>query len=281
MKTLPLSLLLMFAARVPAQNFPQNFYARYSARTSAIQSKQPGWPPPLVTTYTGLFQVVRTDILRQITPVRTDTWNIGNSKGVSFIPFNRTEIDVNLPSYVFHNTPAAKDGWGDMSFLGKYRIASGNEQHGHYVISVFALATVPTGNYKNGSANASIAPNVAIGKGFGNFDIQTTAGTTLSTSKPATTTAGNPVTWNLAAQYHLGKYLWPELESNATWYKGGTNHGKMQEFVTPGLIIGKFKLHPDDPKSRPGLTVGGGMQMATSSFHAYNHSLVFTARRIF
>jgi len=274
-------LLLLVSASVFAQDSSQNFYARYSARTSAIQSKQPSWPPPLVTTYTGLFQVARTDIVHQITPTRTDTWNIGNSKCVSFIPFNPVEIDVNLPPYIFHNVPTVKDGWGDMSFLGKVRLLSGNEQHGHYVISVFALATVPTGNYKNGSANASIAPNLAVGKGFGKFDIQTTAGTTLYTSKPATTTTGNPVAWNAATQYHLSKYLWPEVESNATWFKGGTNHGKMQEFITPGLIAGKFKLHPEDPKSRPGLTVGAGMQIATSQFHSYNHSLVMTARWIF
>ena len=272
---------LIVSASVFAQSDLGNFYARYSAQTNEIQSKQPNWPPPLVTTYTGLFQVLRSDFLRQITPTHTDTWNIDGSKCVSFIPFNRTEIDINLPPYIFHNTPAAKDGWGDMSFLGKFRIASANEQHGHYVISIFALATVPTGQYKNGSTDASIAPNLAVGKGFGPLAIQTTAGTTLYMHKPATTTTGNPVAWNLAAQYHLHKYFWPEVESNATWYKGGTNNGKMQEFVTPGILVGKLKLHPDDPKSRPGLTFGAGMQIATSQFHTYNHELVMTARWIY
>ena len=281
MKILPFLLLSLVSASVFAQSDAGNFYARYSAQTNAIQSKQPNWPPPLVTTYTGLFQVIRTDYLRQITPARTDTWNMDNSKGVSFIPWNRTEIDVNIPPYIFHNTSAAKDGWGDMSFLGKFRIASANEQHGHYVISVYALATVPTGQYKNGSTDASIQPCLAVGKGFGPLAIQTTAGTTLYMSKPATTTSGNPVAWNLAAQYHLNKYFWPEIESNATFYKGGTNRGKMQEFVTPGILFGKFKLHPEDPKSRPGLTFGGGMQIATSEFHSYNHEVVLTARWIY
>jgi hypothetical protein len=287
MKTLPcflLSLLVSASVVAPglsAQSDPGNFYSRFSAQTNDIQSKQPNWPPPLVTTYTGLFQVVRGDFLRQITPTHTDTWNVGNSKGVSFIPFNRTEIDVNLPSYIFHNTTAAKDGAGDMSFLGKFRIASGNETHGHYVISVFALATLPTGSYKNGSTDASIAPSLAVGKGFGPLAIQTTAGTTLYMQKPATTTTGNPVAWNLATQYHVSKYFWPELESNATFYKGGTNHGKTQEFLTPGVLIGKLKLHPEDPKSRPGFTFGGGMQIATSQFHTYKHELVLTARWIY
>jgi hypothetical protein len=282
MKRLPCFLfLLLVSASVFAQSNPGNFYARFSARTNAIQATQPSWPPPLVTTYVPLFQVVRSDFVRQVTPTHTDTWNMGNSKGVSVIPFNHVEIDVNLPPYFRHNSPSVEDGWGDMSFLGKYRIASGNEQNGNYAISVFALATVPTGQYKNGAATASIAPNLGVGKGFGKLAIQTTAGTTLYTGKPATTTAGNPVAWNLATQYHASRYFWPELESNATWFKGGTNNGKMQEFITPGILVGKLKLRPEDPKSRPGLTFGGGMQIATSQFHTYNHSLVLTARWIY
>ena len=44
---------------------------------------------------------------------------------------------------------------------------------------------------------------------------------------------------------------------------------------------GKCALRPSDPKSRPGLAFGAGMQIATSQFHAYNHELVLTARWIF
>jgi hypothetical protein len=77
---LPLSLLLLLPGQFVRANQrfqPQtpssdgNFYARWSAQTNAIQSKQPAWAVPLVTTYTRLFQVVRTDIVRQIAPART------------------------------------------------------------------------------------------------------------------------------------------------------------------------------------------------------------------
>ena len=286
MKRLPLFLLLSFAS---ASTYAQTqspdqktggLYGNWSARTSAIQSKQPAWAVPLVTTYTGLFQVLRTDILRQITPTHTHTWNFDNSKGVNFIPWNNTEFAVDLPAYIEHNSTAV-DGWGDMSFLGKYRIASGNEQHGAYTVSAFVLATVPTGNYKNGSADASVAPNIGVGKGFGRFDVQSTLGATLPTGNAAYKTAGRPVAWNTAAQLHLGKLFLPEIESNATFYKGGTNDGKTQEFVMPGLLVGKCKLHPENPRSRPGLAAGVGMQIATSHFHTYNHGLVLTARWIY
>jgi hypothetical protein len=284
------TLCLFFSVLAPISLFAQTgaspapssdgFYARWSARTNAIQSRQPAWAVPLVTTYTGLFQVVRTDIVRQIAPARTLTWNFDNSKGVNFITPGNLEFDVNLPPYIEHNTKAV-DGWGDFSFLAKYRIASGNAQHGTYTASVWALTTVPTGQAKNGSTNASVQPNLGLGKGFGNFDVQTAAGVTFPTGTPAITTAGRPIAWNTVAQYRAAKIFWPEVESNATFYRGGANSGKIQEFITPGMVIGRCALHPGEKGSRPGLAFGGGMQIATSQFHTYNHSLVLTARWIY
>jgi len=286
MKRLPLSLFfLLISASLHAQSDSVSaasggFFNQWEARASATQAKQPAWAVPLVTTTTGLIQVVRTDILRQVAPALTTTWNFDNSKGVNLIPWANTELAVNLPPYIEHNSKV-KDGAGDMSFLGKYRIASGNAQHGSYTLSAFALATIPTGSYKNGSTDASVAPSVGAGKGFGNFDVQSTIGATQPTGKFAITASGRPIAWNTAAQYHLGKLFWPEIESNGTFYKGGTNDGKTQEFLTPGLIVGKCALHPSDPKSRPGLAVGAGMQIAASHFHTFNHGLVLTARWIF
>jgi hypothetical protein len=54
----------------------------------------------------------------------------------------------------------------------------------------------------------------------------------------------------------------------------------VQNFVTPGLMLSKFKLERD-PRNRLALVVGGGMQVATSQFHTYNHGLVLTARMLF
>ncbi|MGA2084703.1 MAG: hypothetical protein ABSG60_04200 [Terracidiphilus sp.] len=286
MKRLPFSLLfLLAAASVYAQSgsanaAPGGFFNRWLARTSATQAKQPAWAVPLVTTYTGLIQVVRVDFTRQIAPALTDTWNFDNSKGLNLVPWANTELVVDLPPYIEHNS-TAKDGFGDFSFLAKYRIASGNQQHGSYTLSAWVLTTIPTGSYKNGSTNASVQPNLGAGKGFGRFDVQTTLGATLPTGTPATTTSGRPVVWNTVAQYRIDRLFWPEIESNATFYKGGTNDGKTQEFITPGLIVGKCALRPSDPKSRPGLAFGAGMQIAASQFHAYNHELVLTARWIF
>ena len=286
MRKLPLSLLfLLSTANLIAQNGSASaasggFFNHWQARATATQAKQPGWAVPLVTTTTGLIQVVRTDMVRQIAPARTITWNFDNSKGMNLVPWARTELAVNLPPYIQHNS-TAKDGAGDLSFLAKYRFLAGNAHHGNYTLSAWVVATVPTGSYKNGSTDASIQPNLGGGKGFGRFDVQTTLGATLPTGQPAINASGRPVAWNTVAQYRVGKLFWPELESNATFFKGGANDGKMQEFVTPGIIIGKCAMHPTDPKARAGLAFGAGMQIATSHFHSFNHGLILTARWVF
>jgi hypothetical protein len=270
----------VFAETQPIPNAPSGFYSRWMVRASATQGQQPVWAVPLVTTTTGLIQVARADFFRQIAPARTITWNLGGSKTLNVVPWARTELAFSLPPIIEHNS-TARDGAGDMTFLGKYRIATGNAKTGNYNVSAWLLATVPTGSYKNGAADLTFAPNLGVGKGFGNFDVQSTAGATLPGGTTALNAAGRPIAWNTVAQYRVGKIFWPELESNATFYKGGPNDGKTQEFVTPGLIVGKCALHPSEPKSRPGLAVGVGMQIATSHFHTYNHGLVVSTRWIF
>lgn len=256
-----------------------NFFEKWEARTTRTQAKQPNWTPPLVTTYVGLIQVLRSDFTRQYSPTHVTTWNYDTSKGVNLVPWANTEIVVNLPPYFQRSAPTPKGGAGDMSFLYKYRILTGDAEHGNFVVSACLLATIPTGSYKNGSTDASVAPTLLLGKGFGKLDIQSTLAGTLPTGD--TNKLGRTVTWNTTGQYHLGKYFWPELESNATYYHGGPNDGKSQNFVTPGIIFSKFKLRPRDDKSRLGIGFGAGEQIATSKFHTYNHGLVFTGRLVF
>jgi hypothetical protein len=143
------------------------------------------------------------------------------------------------------------------------------------------LATVPTGSHSNGSHDSTLQPNLGAGKGFGRLDIQTTLGATLPLGNTTSKKAGRSILWNVAAQYKIGKYFWPEVESNATFYEAGVNGGKKQEFLAPGLMVGKIKLHPDNAQSRTGFVSGIGMQIATNHFHTYNHALVVTGRYIF
>jgi hypothetical protein len=272
------ALAVLAASVVPVLSAQDNFYTRWEKETSHTQSKQPSWSVPLVSPYPMLIQVFRADFTRQVTPALTDTWNYGGSRGLNIIPGFNSEFDFYYPPYIQHNS-AAKDGFGDVGFLYKYRILSRNETSGNYMLSAQLGATIATGSYSNGSTDASVSPTVLAGKGFGHFDVISCGGGTLPTGDTAK--LGRTVAWNTTAQYKVSKYFWPEIEDNATFFFGGKNDGKMQNFMTPGITVSKFKFRPEDPNSRPALAFGGGVQIATSQLHTYNHNLVLTARLLF
>jgi hypothetical protein len=275
-KVITLFVLLAAATSLYSQD---NFFSKWKARTSAIQAKQPSWSVPLISPYPMLIQVFRADFTRQITPALTSTWNYGASRGLNLIPGFNSEFDFYYPPYIQHNTPKAKDGFGDVGFLYKYRILSANEKKGNYMLSAQLTATIPTGSYSNGSTDASVSPTLLGGKGFGKFDVISCLGGTLPTGD--TNKLGRSVAWNNTAQVHLGKYVWPELEANTTHFFSGKNDGKTQNFLAPGITFSKFKFYPKDAKSRVGFATGAGMQIATSHFHTYNHNLLFTTRFLF
>jgi hypothetical protein len=262
---------LMLAVSLASQ--AQSFVSRWQDRVNKTQAEQPHWVTPLATVTPRLEQEFRSDFVRQITPQHTDTWNYGNGKGLELIPERHTELLFNISPYIQHNS-LADDGFGDVSFLGKYRILAGNEERrSGYILTAFLGATIPTGSYKNGLTDATVTPTLAGGKGWGRFDFQTTLGGQLPLAH--SDKLGRPVAWNTALQYRASRMLWPEVEFNTTHFNGGASDGKTQNFVTPGMI-GRFHLH-----NRIGLTVGAGMQIATSQFHTYDHGLLLTARMPF
>jgi hypothetical protein len=255
-----------------------SFLHAWEDRVRATSAKQPGWPVPVVGLPSNIVQLARIDMVRQYTSTHTLTWNYGNGKGVNFIPFARTEFDINVPAYIQHNTSKVLDGASDFSMAVKYRPFAANEKKGNYSTLVQLAFSVPTGSYKNGTAVSTITPTVVAGKGFGKFDVQSALGGVLPTS--SVPTIGRTILWNTTAQYKIGKYFWPELEANASYFRGGANDGKNQVFLTPGLMVSKIKLRQES-KDRLGFVLGAGMQIATSSFHSYNHGLVLTGRIVF
>jgi hypothetical protein len=197
--------------------------------------------------------------------------NYGSGKGLELVPLDRVELYVSAPPYLTHTKPGVNDGIGDMTFLFKYRAAAGNPENGNYVVTAMLAATVPTGTFTNGSTDASLTPTLAFGKGWRNFDLQGTAGVTVPTGDR--NVLGTPVGLNVTAQYHLLRYFWPELEVNSTMWANGKNDGKKQAFVSPGLVVGKVHLW-----KRVGFALGGGVQIAATQFHAYEHNWVASVR---
>lgn len=269
----PIFLTVLLAILAVPLHAQKTFLEKWQARASATQSEQPHWVTPLATTTPRLEQEFRADFDRQLTSAGSATWTYGSGKGLELIPARRIELLFNIPPYLQHNSPAAKDGFGDTTLLMKYRFFARNEQRGNAIVTAFFGGTIPTGSYSNGSTSASVSPTFAVGKGFGRFDAQSTAGVTLPIAN--TKKLGRPVAWNTAFQARIGPHFFPELEINSTFYEGGLHDGKIQTFLTPGLV-GHWRLH-----HRVGLTLGVGMQFATSVYHSDNHNLILSARMPF
>lgn len=255
-----------------------HFFSRWQDRVRKTSAQQPGWAVPVVTPTSGIVQLARVDVLHQWTSAHTSTWNYGNSKGFNLIPYYKTEIDVNLPPYVQHNSSKALDGAGDFSMVLKYRPFAGGAESGNYSTAFQIAGTGATGSYKNGAPRTTINPTLILGKGFGRFDVQSSLGGTLPVG--SVHAIGRTIVWNAVAQYQVGRIFWPEIEVNSSFFYLGPNDGKNQTFVTPGLMVSRIKLRRDS-SDRLGLVFGGGMQIATSAYHAYNHGLVLTGRMTF
>ena len=247
------------------------YFSQWFARVDSIKEEQPHWLTPVATTTPRLEEEYRYDQLWQTNSNGLTTKNYDGAKGLELIPANKLELIVNTPPYLVHNDPAVHDGFGDIGLLVKYRLLSANEHHGNYILTAFLGTTFPTGDHKNGALHSVITPTIAYGKGLGNFDVQGTFGVALPTSD--TNLVGRNYLCNNTFQYHILKKLWPEVEFNSTFFQEGKNDGKKQNFVTPGIVLGRFQLW-----HRVGLAIGAGYQIATTHFHLTNHNTLFTIR---
>jgi hypothetical protein len=272
MRKAVLLVLLAASCLVPTLTSAQDGYiANWFVRVDKSKDEQPHWVTPLATTTPRLEEEYRYDQLWQTNARGITTDNYDGGKGLELIPFEKVEIIFNAPPYLVHNDPTVRDGFGDNGFLVKYRLLSANEKHGSYILTDFLGWSLPSGDHKNGAPHAVITPTIAYGKGVGNFDLQGTFGVGLPVAD--TTVVGRTYAWNNAFQYHVFRKLWPEVELNSTFFQDGKNDGQKQNFVTPGLVMGRFRLW-----GRVGVTAGGGYQIATTHFHTSNHNGILSIR---
>jgi hypothetical protein len=247
------------------------FLDGWFTRVADTQSEQPHWITPLATTTPRLEQEFRYDFLWLPKADGTIMKNYGGGKGLEIIPSRNIEVIVGLPPYLEHNQPGVRNGFGDLSMLVKYRLLSANEEKGDYILTAFLGVSFPTSSSGNGVQHAVVTPTIAYGKGFGNFDLQGTWGVSFPTRD--TEVIGRTYSWNNTFQYRILHKLWPELEVNTAFFQKGKFAGQKQVFFTPGLVIGKIPLH-----QRLGLTVGAGVQIATTRFHTSNHNIILSVR---
>ena len=278
--TIVLAVVLAVATTCRAQSSSsfgsaiEDYFINWFPRVTQIQSEQPHWVTPLATVTPRLEEEVRYDQFFQSSRNGLATDNFGAGKGIELIPFQDTEVIVGIPGFQKRNMPRNTDGFGDWPFLVKVRLLSSNEEHDNYIVTAFMGFSVPTGSKVNGNGHALFTPTLAAGKGFGDFDVQSTIGVAFPNGGHATLDRlGMPVAWNTAFQYRLCKYFWPEFETNYTWQSYGADTGHSTLYLTPGILIGRIPIH-----DRVGLTFGVGEQIAATFHRNYNHNLILSAR---
>lgn len=270
-------------------NAVSNFIAAWQARAAQVRANQPAWSSPLITwsspliTTTGMLeQRFRFDVSEEHAVNGADTTVLGGGRGLDLIVSNSNEIQITAPPYDIRNTSTGKgsfSGFDDWAFLRvKQLLASSPASGGNYFITAWLQIQAPTGIAPLTSNAWTYLPTLAIGKGWGDFDIQATVGGVLPASRVAT--LGDQIQTNVAFQYHLMKVFWPEFEVNWTYYADGQRGGLNQVYLTPGLVIGRFRL-------ADGIlfTTGIGYQIAVAPNYrpspmtpAYSNALVFTSR---
>ena len=266
----------LFIAETNGLSAQQTFVERFTAHNRSMSTKQPAFITPLVTADPRLVQYAKFSVAHQYTSTGTETVNYGNGRGAGIIVGGRFEFDFIAPPYIQHNS-AADDGFGDTAVLGKFRIASANAEGGNYDVAFSLSHCFATGSYKNGASTDSFGPALTAGYAFHRLDVISSLGGSLPTGKIGA--QGRSIGWNTASQAHIKPHVWFEVENNATFFAGGKNDGKMQNFITPAafyIIRGK-----NWKATHPTFIVDGGMQIATSGFHTYNHNLITELRMLF
>jgi hypothetical protein len=250
---------------------PDDWVHSWMRKVDEVRASQPHFVSPIVTTHVLLVEQYRYDMSWQQDPVgATVTSNYGGSRGLEIIPATRLEVGISPPGYFVHQSKIP-DGFGDLSFQMKFRAFSATEGKGDYFVGFFLGGSLPTGTPPNGLGHTVLSPTFAAAKGIGPWDVQSTIGANL----PATGTnlLGRTTVFNTAVDYKIKGKLWPMLEQNSTFWSGGALDGKKQVFLTPGLVLGSFPL-----AERLHLTVGGGVQIAATQFHQYNHRWILSVR---
>ena len=249
-----------------------DFFSTWFERVSRIQAQQPAWMTPVFTTTPRLDEELHYDQSFQSIPGGRQI-NFGNTKGLELIPYYNFQLNIGIPSYITTTTTPRKSGWSDETFLLKYRFLAGNETNGNYVLTAFMGLSVPSGSANYSSHHYIYTPTIAGGKGWGDFDIQSTLGVALPDSLGKESGPGTPLIFNTSLQYKIAKVVWPDVEFNYTYWPNGVHENKQQLFVSPGLIFGRFPIW-----KRLRVVAGIGYQVAVTSRPLYHNNFDITVR---
>ena len=263
-----------FASR--AATVPQSYIERFRTHNAEMTAVQPSWMGPLVQPDSRLAQAVRVSFADAHAP-GAQVFSYGNNHGISVLAARRFQFDFDPPSFFRNHSSAYKDGFGNAFTQVKYRIASGNAEHGNFTLTAILTHGFAPRSYQNAMFSAYEFPKIASGKAFGRFNVQTVLGGELPTAKVAL--QGRAINWNVTGQVHPSGHVWFDVEDNATFNYGGPCDGKTQNFLTPAAY---YMVRRKDWAPTHGVVVfDAGMQIATSRFYLYNHNVIAEMRVLF
>jgi hypothetical protein len=241
-----------------------------------MKEVQPSWMGPIIQTDARLGQGFKLSVSNSdFPPVRPIVY--GNGKGASVIVDRRFQFDFDPPSFFRNHSSAIKDGFGNAGTQVKWRLASGNAEHGNFAVTAVLFHGFAPRGYENQLLSSYYVTSIAAGKGFGRFALLSTLGGFLPTAKISA--QGRTIEWNLTAQAHASSHLWLDVENNAAFIHAGPTDGMKQNFLTPAAyyMVRRQGWVPE----HTAVVFDCGMQIATSSYHAYNHNLITEMRVMF
>jgi len=254
----------------------QSFYEKFRSHNSAMADIQPAWMGPLIQSDARLGQGVWLSVSDASAPGE-HILSYGNNHGVSAIVERRFQFDFDPPSFYRNHSAAYPDGFGNAAAQVKYRIASGNAEHGNFAVTAIEFHGFAPRAAQNGMLTAYDCPKIAAGVARGRFDVQSTLGGVLPAGKIAA--QGRTIEWNVTGQVHPTAYTWFDIEDNVAFNVGGPSDGETQNFITPAAfyMLRRKRWEP----THTAFIFDGGMQIATSRFHTSNHNLVAELRIVF
>jgi hypothetical protein len=271
----PVAAHVILTSKEPGKTL-RPYYEGLRMHNAGMSDIQPSWMGPLVQSDARLGQAVRFSVSDARFPGE-QTLSYGNNHGISLIADRRLQFDLDPPSFFRNHSSAHRDGFGNAGTELKWRIASGNAEHGNYAASAIIYYAFAPRAYQNQMLTSFYAPALAAGHAFGRFAVMSKVGGILPTGKTAQ--QGRGIEWDVTAQMHSTARTWFEVEDNALFNYAGPFDGKSQNFLTPAgfYMIRRREWKPEHAT----VVLDGGMQIATSSFHFYNHNLISEVRVVF
>jgi len=254
----------------------QSLYQQIRAHNTRMTEVQPSWMAPLIQSDSRLSQAIRFSVSNYTTgPAHPIDY--GNNHGITAIVQRRLQFDLDPPNFVRNHATGLSDGFTNLGAQVKVRIASGNADHHNYALSAILFHGFAPRAYRNFALSSYYSPSIAAGKGFGRVAVLTTVGGWLPTAK--VTQQGRTIDWNLTGQLRVSPHAWIDVENNFTHFLGASIDGHTQNMITPAAfyMIRRKGWKPE----HAAFVVDGGMQMATSGFHTFNHNVITELRVLF